>query len=50
MGVLLSNGVDELPHTENGSYLLPNGTVVLAEADLDAYLKGELIFYSGETE
>lgn len=29
--------------TGNGSYMLPNGVIVLAPADVDAYLKGELI-------
>ena len=29
--------------TENGSYMLPSGVIVLAPADVEAYLKGELI-------
>ena len=29
--------------TGNGSYMLPNGVIVLVPADVDAYLKGELI-------
>ena len=28
--------------TENGSYMLPSGVIVLALADVEAYLKGEL--------
>ncbi len=30
--------------SENGSYLLPNGVIVLDEKDIDAYLSGELTF------
>lgn len=30
--------------TENGSYMLPSGVIVLAPADVEAYLKGELIY------
>ena len=29
----------------NGSYILPNGIVVLVDADIDAYLDGTLVFY-----
>lgn len=38
-----SNAVDYV--TENGSYILPNGITVLAEADVEAYLNGTLRFY-----
>lgn len=38
-----SNAVDYV--TENGSYILPNGVTVLAEADVEAYLNGTLRFY-----
>lgn len=31
--------------TINGSYILPNGIVVLQEADIEAYLNGSLQFY-----
>ena len=31
--------------TENGSYILPNGIIVLVEEDIEAYLNGTLIFY-----
>ena len=31
--------------TENGSYTLPNGIVVLVEEDIEAYKEGTLIFY-----
>ncbi len=39
-----------LPHTQNGSYILPNGVIVLVNEDIAAYMAGELVFYSGETE
>ncbi len=29
----------------NGSYILPNGIIVLVDADVEAYLNGTLIFY-----
>lgn len=29
----------------NGSYILPNGIVVLADEDVDAYFNGTLLFY-----
>lgn len=31
--------------TPNGSYILPNGIIVLAEEDIEAYENGTLIFY-----
>ena len=46
-GVL--NGVyTDLPHTENGSYILPNGIIVLVPEDEEAYFNGTLVFSSGE--
>ena len=30
----------------NGSYILPNGIVVLVDEDVEAYLNGTLIFYN----
>ena len=30
--------------TENGSYILPNGVIVLDDRDIDAYLTGNLVF------
>lgn len=35
---------NNLPRTINGSYILPNGVIVLADADIDAYLNGTLSF------
>ena len=36
------------PHTENGSYILPNGIIVLVPEDEEAYLNGTLEFRTGE--
>ena len=46
-GVL--NGVyTDLPHTENGSYILPNGIIVLVPEDEEAFFNGTLEFRTGE--
>ncbi len=42
--------VDNLPHTTNGSYILPNGTTVLVTEDVDEYMNGILDFRTGEIE
>ena len=31
--------------TANGSYILPNGVIVLVDEDIEAYLNGTLVFY-----
>lgn len=49
MGVLLSIP-DGLAHTDNGSYILTNGIIVLVEEDVEAYMAGTLEFYYGEKE
>ena len=38
----------DLPHTENGSYILPNGIIVLVPEDEEAYFNGTLEFRTGE--
>ena len=38
----------DYPHTENGSYILPNGIIVLVPEDEEAYLNGTLEFRTGE--
>ncbi len=38
----------DYPHTENGSYILPNGIIVLVPEDEEAYLNGTLVFRTGE--
>jgi len=34
----------------NGSYILPNGVIVLVEEDIDAYFAGTLVFYDGDSD
>jgi hypothetical protein len=29
----------------NGSYILPDGTIMLVEEDIEAYFNGTLVFY-----
>ena len=36
--------VNQLPHTENGSYITPDGIIVLADEDMEAYFDGTLEF------
>ena len=31
--------------TLNGSYILPNGIIVLVDEDIEAYMDGTLVFY-----
>ena len=38
----------DYPHTENGSYILPSGIIVLVPEDEEAYLNGTLEFRTGE--
>ncbi|MBQ8414929.1 MAG: hypothetical protein IJX58_06775 [Clostridia bacterium] len=41
----------QLPHTENGSYILPSGIIVLMDEDIEAYMNGTLEFiYPNEDE
>lgn len=43
-------GGASLKISTNGSYILPNGIVVLVDEDVEAYFNGTLIFYDyGET-
>ena len=35
-------------HSENGSYILPNGVIVLVDEDIESYFNGTLEFYSDE--
>ena len=32
----------------NGSYIDSNGIIILVDADIEAYLKGELVFYKDD--
>ena len=49
-GQFLINNINELQRTENGSYILPNGIIILVEEDIQAYLDGTLIFRDGNSE
>ena len=43
--------VGSLPHTENGSYITPDGITVLADEDIKAFLNGTLEFiYPSDSE
>lgn len=42
--------VADYPHTINGSYILPNGIIVLAPEDIEEYINGALTFITGEIE
>ena len=50
VGSILNSSIDELPHSQNGSYILPNGVIVLVDADIEAYMNDTLVFYTGETQ
>lgn len=52
-GATVSFGVldsipSDYPHTENGSYILPNGIIVLVPEDEEAYFNGTIEFRTGE--
>ena len=40
--------VNQLPHTENGSYITPDGIIVLVDEDVEAFFNGELTFLASE--
>lgn len=42
--------VSDYPQTINGSYILPNGTIVLVPEDIEEYMNGTLVFSTGEIE
>ena len=44
VGMALIQGIDGLPHSENGSFILPNGVIVLVDEDIEAYFNGTLEF------
>ncbi|MBQ8206521.1 MAG: hypothetical protein IJZ77_03580 [Bacilli bacterium] len=43
-GFIEIQSVEDVLFSENGSYILPNGVIVLDPKDLELYLKGELSF------
>ena len=50
MGTFNSLFTKNIPHSANGSYILQNGVVVLVDEDVEAYMDGTLIFYTGEVQ
>lgn len=45
IGIIYYDGINQsFPATANGSFILPNGVIVLEDEDMDAYLEGTLIF------
>ena len=43
-----TNNLITMPRSANGSYILPNGIIVLVDEDVEAYFAGTLVFYEGE--
>ena len=43
-------GMKDIQVTESGSFISPNGTLVLADEDVDSYLTGEIIFEHEDVE
>jgi len=43
-------GMKGIQVTENGSFISPNGTLVLATEDIDSYLSGEIVFEHEDVE
>ena len=43
-GGIIHDGIGGFPYTLNGSFILPNGVIVLVDEDFEAYLNGTLIF------
>ena len=44
-GTLFPSIMSITKYSVNGSYILPNGIIVLVEEDVEAYLNGTLVFY-----
>ena len=43
-GGIIHDRMGGYPYTLNGSFILPNGVIVLDEDDMEAYLNGTLVF------
>ena len=41
---LVIASVNNLPHTDNGSYIMQSGVIVLVDEDIEAYFDGTLVF------
>lgn len=44
VGMSYHQSIGELPHSENGSFILPDGIIVLVDEDIEAYFNGTLEF------
>ena len=44
IGMTHHQSIGELPHSENGSFILPDGIIVLVDEDIEAYFNGTLEF------
>ena len=42
--------INSLPRTNAGSYILPNGIIILVEEDIQAYKEGTLVFNDANSE
>ena len=49
-GAFIVNNINGLPRTNAGSYILPNGIVILVEEDIQAYKEGTLAFNDANSE
>lgn len=45
LGFIGTYSESSYPYTTNGSFILPNGVVVLVEGDIYSYIEGTLMFY-----
>lgn len=50
VGGVTIGSTSEWYHTDNGSYIMPNGIIVLVDKDIEAYFSGNLHFYIDEDE
>ena len=46
VGIVLHQAIGNLPRSENGSYIMPNGVIVLVDEDIESYFNGTLVFYN----
>ncbi len=44
---IIHQSIEDYPYTPNGSFILPNGVIVLVDEDIEAYLNGTLVFVNG---
>ena len=45
VGTTLHPTMNGLPRSANGSFILPDGVIVLVDEDIEAYFAGTLEFY-----